>query len=144
MSKESKISFRKIDRVLNKVPISYNLIIVIINVLLYFNLFGITPHPCDEILTEADKFQSAFYTISDTLYTIILGLICYRLKFCAYNWFSVASLFIINIINLIGVFFEMPYIVYEFAFMNFLILVLTSLSVLLYIVEIRKPKNKDT
>lgn len=130
--------------ILNKIPISINLIDVIINACLFFSIINI-PHDsiCDEILTAEDKFFYGAYEIRSLLFTITLCLLCYRLKFCAYNWVSVVSLFLQNLINLIAIFGVMSMTVYHFAFMNILILMLTVLSIILYIVEFTNPKTKQ-
>ena len=119
-------------------PIGYNLIIVILSTLILFNLLGIEVSACDYVLTEYDMFQARFYTISETIFTLLLGVLCYRLNLCAYNWYSVASLLMINIINLFGCFAHINWTVYSFLYSNILILALTTLSIILYL------RNKKT
>lgn len=119
-------------------PIGYNLIIVILSTLILFNLLGIEVSACDYVLTEYDMFQARFYTISETIFTLLLGVLCYRLNLCAYNWYSVASLLMINIINLFGCFAQINWTVYSFLYSNILILALTTLSIILYL---RNKKN---
>lgn len=114
-------------------PIGYNLIIVILSTLILFNLLGVEVSACDYVLTEYDMFQARFYTISETIFTLLLGVLCYRLNLCAYNWYSVASLLMINIINLFGCFAQINWTVYSFLYSNILILALTTLSIILYL-----------
>lgn len=129
---------KKIDKILNKIPITLNLLTVIVSVLILTDIIVL---PYNPDYTLYDKFNYAVYEITNTIFTLTLGLICYRLKFCAYNWVSVISLFIMNIINLIAIFNVIDITVYYFMFMNMLIITLTVLSIILYIVEIRKPKD---
>jgi len=118
---------------LSILPIGYNLIIVILSTLILFNLLGVEVSACDYVLTEYDMFQARFYTISETIFTLLLGVLCYRLNLCAYNWYSVASLLMINIINLFGCFAQINWTVYSFLYSNILILALTTLSIILYL-----------
>lgn len=141
MKKDITEIFRKIDKILNKIPVSLNLLTVILSILMFF---GVIPIPFDPNYTEYNKFNYAVYEITNTIFTLTLGVLCYRLKFCAYNWVSVISLFLMNVINLIGIFNVMDTTVYYFAYMNILILALTVLSIILYIAECYNPKNKDT
>ena len=139
MNKTHKIPLKKVDKILNKIPISVNLIDVVINMCLFFSVINL-PHDsiCDEIFTSEDKFFYGAYEIRSALFTITLGMLCYRLRFCAYNWVSVISLSLQNIINLIAIFTVINYTVYQFALMNILILALTTLSIILYLIN-KKP-----
>ena len=129
----------RIDWSIARSILLYNLVIIILNILLHLNVFGFKITECDIVASDIDMFQHRYYTILSTFLTVIFITLAVRFKYCSYIWFAISSLACLNIVNLIGVFTNIDRTTYLFSFMNLLILALTFLSVLIYIIEIKKP-----
>ena len=118
-----------VSKIIGRVPISLFLLTVIINLLLFY---GVIEMPYDDNYSASDKFSFGIYEITNTIFTLFLGLTCYRLKLCYYNWVSVVGLLLLNIINLFAILFEMNMAFYYALGMNVIILFMAVLAIALF------------
>ena len=122
---------KTINIILNKIPISLWLSVVVINILFTYSA------------VVQNSYDSIYYYMNEILNTSILTnvfilLACYRYKFCLYNKVSVFGLLAMNGFNLIFMSLNLEYEAYNIYCMWFTHAIMIPLAILSIILMIKK------